>query len=165
MDAGFIEVISQAQIEKLAEVASRIWHEYFPAILSDAQIDYMVEKFQSAPAIARQLAQGGYRYFFLTAQGEILGYLGVKSEQDRLFLSKLYLKKEFRGQGYFSQMLSFAEKLAGEQGLKRQYLTVNKYNDHAIAVYLKKGFRVLCEQKTDIGNGFAMDDYVMEKML
>ena len=45
------------------------------------------------------------------------------------------------------------------------WLTVNKYNDGSIAVYNKAGFTVREEAIFDIGNGFFMDDYVMEKML
>ena len=97
--------------------------------------------------------------------GEILGYLAIKADRNKLLLSKLYLKKEFRGRGYFNKMLSFAEKTAKEKGLNSLYLTVNKHNDNSVAVYLKKGFIIKKEQTTDIGNGFVMDDYIMEKMI
>ena len=45
-------------------------------------------------------------------------------------------------------------------GKKQVYLTVNKHNDHAIAVYKKTGFKVIDEVVTDIGNGYVMDDYI-----
>ena len=46
-----------------------------------------------------------------------------------------------------------------------QALTVNKGNTDSIAVYLKSGFVVREEAVFDIGSGYVMDDYVMEKRL
>ena len=44
-------------------------------------------------------------------------------------------------------------------------LNVNKHNEKAIRAYLRNGFRTVESVKNDIGNGFFMDDYVMEKRL
>jgi ribosomal protein S18 acetylase RimI-like enzyme len=163
MNFEFLEVTDKAQIEKLAGIAKQIWFEYFPGVVTVEQVDYMIEKYQSVNAITQQILNDGYQYFLLLGDGEVLGYIGFKGEADKLFLSKLYLKKESRGKEYFSQMLSFVEKIARERNLKGLYLTVNKHNDNSIGVYCKKGFSVIKEQITDIGNGFIMDDYVMEK--
>ena len=165
MNFDFLEVNNKKQIEGLAEIAKLIWSEYFPGIITPEQVDYMVEKYQSADAIAKQISNDGYMYFMVLGNEEILGYLALKADGNQLLLSKLYLKKEFRGRGYFNKMLSFAEKIAKEKGLNSLYLAVNKHNDNAIAVYLKKGFTIKKEQTADIGNGFVMDDYIMEKMI
>ena len=45
------------------------------------------------------------------------------------------------------------------------YLTVNKQNLISISVYEKLGFLRARDLVTDIGSGFVMDDYVMEKYL
>ena len=45
------------------------------------------------------------------------------------------------------------------------YLTVNKGNDLGIRAYLGTGFRTIDAVETDIGNGFIMDDYIMEKRI
>ena len=165
MNFDFLEVNNKKQIEGLAEIAKLIWSEYFPGIITPEQVDYMVEKYQSADAITRQISNDGYMYFMVLGNEEILGYLALKADGNQLLLSKLYLKKEFRGRGYFNKMLSFAEKIAKEKGLNSLYLAVNKHNDNAVAVYLKKGFSIKKEQTADIGNGFVMDDYIMEKMM
>ena len=49
--------------------------------------------------------------------------------------------------------------------MKAIYLTCNKHNEHSLAVYRKKGFKVIDEAETDIGQGFIMDDYIMELTL
>ena len=80
-----------------------------------------------------------------------------------LHTTQAYLKKEARGKGYFSVLLHFLEEQAKENNVHTIWLTVNKYNQHSIAVYEHKGFKKVRMQEADIGNGFIMDDYIMEK--
>lgn len=154
------------ELRKIAEIADKIWHECFVDIISKGQIDYMVEKFQSLDAMTNQIESQGYNYFAVYDNGELCGYIGTKSEDDdRYFLSKLYLHKDKRGRGIASLMLKevFAE--ARKNGKKRVYLTVNKHNCHAIEVYKKTGFVIVDTAVTDIGGGYVMDDYIMEYKL
>ena len=50
-------------------------------------------------------------------------------------------------------------------GFKKLRLNVNKHNERAISVYRRNGFETVESVKNDIGGGFFMDDYVMEKLL
>lgn len=159
---SMIKVTTPEQIKQLAELASKIWHEYFTVLLTAEQIDYMVDKFQSEHAMKDQMQNQNYEYYFLEVDGQIVGYTGIKPEDDKLFLSKLYIQKEYRKKGYSHLMFDFIIDLCKKRKLKSVYLTVNKYNDGSIAVYNKKGFKNIRSQVTDIGNGFVMDDYVFE---
>ena len=147
MGVRFVAVETDEDQEKLAKLANEIWHEYWPAIIGDAQTDYMVEKFQSLEAI------------------KIVGYTGgcEESETSRYFISKIYLLAEERGKHYASQIIGFYTDLCRSRDLHSMYLTVNKQNDLGIRAYYGKGFVTIESVKNDIGNGFAMDDYVMEK--
>ena len=49
-------VKSDDDIKKLANLAKEIWYEYWPILLKSAQIQYMVEKFQSYFAIKCQIS-------------------------------------------------------------------------------------------------------------
>ena len=60
----FLEV-KKNEIKELADLASEIWHEYWPCILTEAQINYMVEKFQSEKAIIEQILHQNYSYYFI----------------------------------------------------------------------------------------------------
>lgn len=88
---------NQEMLKEVADCANEIWHEYFPFLLSKDQIDYMVDKFQSFKAMDEQTRHDHYKYYQVHKDGEMIGYIGLKFEPDRLFLSKLYLKKEARG--------------------------------------------------------------------
>lgn len=154
-----IKIESAEQVKNLAAIADEIWHEWFPSILSAEQIDYMVEKFQSEKAMTEQMKNDGYEYYYIHRNGEHIGYTAIKNDGKRLFLSKLYLKKEFRGKGYASSAFKLLKEIASERSLGAIWLTVNKYNASSIAVYEKLGFKRIGEGVTDIGNGFVMDDY------
>ncbi len=163
MQIQFIPVIMNDDIDYLADIADKVWHEYFPVILSDEQIDYMVDKFQSKKAIKEQL-DSGYEYYLMKLADIYVGYVGVHPEHDvkRLFLSKLYILKPYRGKGYATQAFNFLEGLSVAYGLDNIYLTVNKNNDASIRIYEHRGFEKIDDQVTDIGGGFVMDDYVFE---
>ncbi|WP_217593774.1 GNAT family N-acetyltransferase [Cohnella sp. GbtcB17] len=149
--------------QTVATLASEIWHEYYGALLSLEQIVYMVDKFQSPGAIADQIAHQGYEYYLMQANGANVGYMAVQAKDGKLFLSKLYVLKAQRGQGYASRTMDFLMRLCRERGLGAIWLTVNRHNEASISVYEKKGFRKVREQVADIGNGYVMDDYIMEK--
>lgn len=165
MNIEFVKVSTAEDICALAQLTDEVWHEYFPCILSEEQIDYMVDKFQSEHAISEQLASGGYEYRVITADGKKAGYVGFVRESEKMFLSKLYLLKAYRGRQIASRALEFLKTECKKGGLDAIYLTVNRHNTHTIDVYKRWGFEVVREQCADIGNGYVMDDYVMELAL
>ena len=82
-----------------------------------------------------------------------------------MFLSKLYVLRDFRGQGLGKTAMHFIENQAEQNNCSKITLTVNKYNTNSIKVYEKNGFINTGAVVIDIGNGFVMDDYTMEKIL
>lgn len=163
----FLPVYSDQGIEKLAAIADEIWHEYWPGIIGKEQTDYMVDTLQSFNALSHDINKEGYIYWFLEDEGEIVGYTGVRPELDtnKLFISKIYLFDTQRGKGYASQTIRFFESFCLANGLSSMYLTVNKHNDLAIRAYEAKGFDSIESVQTSIGEGYIMDDFIMEKQL
>ncbi|MDE6035557.1 MAG: GNAT family N-acetyltransferase [Ruminococcus sp.] len=160
------KIKTEDELREIAVLAEEIWHECFVGIISAGQIEYMVEKFQSFGAMKNQTETQDYYYMSVRLDGNLCGYIGVKPEiDDRFFLSKLYLHKSVRGRGIASVMLAKVFEEARNAGKKSVYLTVNKYNVHAVEVYKKTGFVTTDSVVTDIGNGFVMDDYIMEYKL
>lgn len=146
-------------IKELASLASSIWHEYWTCILTPEQIDYMVENFQSEKAIKNQIENENYTYYFIIKDGAKAGYFGISDKKEYLFLSKLYIKKEYRHQGLGKKAFEKIKELANDKPIR---LTVNKYNTNTINAYKKWGFKIIDAVVTDIGSGFVMDDYIME---
>jgi ribosomal protein S18 acetylase RimI-like enzyme len=166
---NFIPVIRPEQVATVAALAREIWYEYYVPLVGQAQVDYMVAKFQNAPAMQAQIEQG-YEYFLVQQQDASgkwsdIGYCAVEEQPGSLmFLSKFYLHHAARGSGTGRRCMEFIEELARRRGLSSLWLTVNKGNP-AVQAYQRLGFRIASELVMDIGGGFVMDDYRMEKAL
>lgn len=175
MSLSFVPVKSKKDQKMLAEIAGEIWRGYWPTIIGEEQTEYMVEKFQSYKAIKKYMAKHDYEYWFLVAtendydgpKKNVVGFTGGRSETGsyRFFISKIYLHPEARGHGYARRVIEFYEDLCFARGHQAMYLTVNKQNDLGIRAYKGTGFETIEAVETDIGHGFVMDDYVMEKKL
>ncbi|MBR2742847.1 MAG: GNAT family N-acetyltransferase [Clostridia bacterium] len=155
------EVTSDEKLKIVSLLAEEIWHEHFTPIIGREQVLYMLDKFQSFDAMKRQRESEGYTYYLFKLDGEYVGYSGIAVHGDRLFLSKLYVKKSARGNKISRAAIEKYTGICREKGLRAIYLTVNKYN-FAKDVYTTLGFKTIDSVKTDIGGGFYMDDYIME---
>jgi len=157
-------VVDNEQIETVAALAEEIWRQHFTVIIGKDQVDYMLEKFQSAPAISEQI-KNGMLYYLIRNNERDVGYFAVQPADADLLLSKFYIRSGERGMGLGRKALQFIEGLASERGIARIELTVNKYNSATIEAYKKLGFKITESMVMDIGGGFVMDDYRMEKAL
>jgi ribosomal protein S18 acetylase RimI-like enzyme len=154
-------------IDAIAALAREIWTEHFAPIIGKAQVDHMLDRMQSAPAIEHQMREQGYQYYLAVDEGEHAGYFALVCDpkDDSMQLSKLYLKRSRRGRGLGRAMLAFVEDECASRGIRELWLTVNKNNSASIAFYRRAGFAVVEPMATDIGHGFVMDDYKMGKRL
>lgn len=148
--------------KELAKLASSIWHEYWTKILSAEQIDYMVNKFQSENAINEQIKNERYEYFYILSDNKKAGYVGLSQKDSYLFLSKMYIKSNFRHKGIGTLAFDSIKTYAIKKNYDKIVLTVNKYNSNTINAYKKWGFKITDAIVTDIGQGFVMDDYIMQ---
>ena len=157
-----IEAVTDDQLRTVAEIADEIWHEHFPKIIGAGQTDYMVDKFCTFEAEKENIEKEGYIYYKIKKGADDLGYTAIKPDGDRLFLSKLYLRQQYRGKGYSRQVLEQHKKYAAEHGFRAIWLTVNRGNDIAIRAYEGLGFDRIGSGVADIGGGYVMDDYYFE---
>ncbi len=156
-----IKVKTKEQIEETSRLAYEIWNEHYISIISQEQIDYMVQKFQSAEVIEQQIKEQNYEYYNFVDEGKSVGYFSfVEQDGDVMFLSKIYLLKSERGKGFSRQAFEFMKKEAKKRGLSKIWLTVNRGNKHSIEIYKKFGMYIERTQIADIGEDFVMDDFV-----
>ena len=150
------------EIKELSGLAAEIWYEYWTGILSNEQIEYMLDKFQSEKAMINQIKKEAYRYFYLVYNNQKAGYIGLSNKEGYLFLSKIYIRKKFRHNGLGTRAFDFIKQYAAKNAYNKIRLTVKKDNQNSISAYIKWGFKTVDSIVTDIGSGFVMDDYVME---
>jgi diamine N-acetyltransferase len=155
----FVAVHSPAQCDRVVALARSIWQHHYPSIIGQAQVDYMLDRFQSLEAIQAQIAQG-MAYYLIQFGEEPVGYFALDRQPQAWFLSKLYVEPAFQRQGIGSQTIGFIETLTSPLPLR---LVVNKHNGNSLKFYQAQGFEIVGAEVKDIGNGFAMNDFVMER--
>jgi GNAT superfamily N-acetyltransferase len=67
-----------------------------------------------------------------------------------------------RQSGAGRRTLALLERMARERGATHLWLTVNKGNP-SVRAYERLGFAIVDAMVVDIGGGYVMDDYKMEK--
>ncbi|RCX17584.1 ribosomal protein S18 acetylase RimI-like enzyme [Anaerobacterium chartisolvens] len=165
MEENFeISILDKKEDMVLVEwFARRVWTEHYSPIVGFPQVRYMLDKYQTAQRIWGDIAEGGYTYYIVRYESEIIGYCAVKPDDtEGLFLSKLYVEKDFRGRGISRKIINMLSEICKNQCHKYIWLTVHKKNTDSIKAYHKMGFYVAEEVVTDIGEGFFMDDYRMK---
>ena len=151
----------------ISALAPEIWRYAYEGILSAAQIDYMLNWMYS-PEKLRTDYKEGVKFRLIKHQEKAVGffaYFECPENRSVLKLDKLYLSPAFHGQGVGQMVLDHLSGCASDAGYTALKLNVNKANKRAVTAYTRNGFKKKESVKVDIGSGFFMDDYVMEKKL
>lgn len=167
-------IIRQASINDrgfIRSVSERTWPSTYGHIITQAQIEFMLDWMYSDAALAEQFEQG-HQFYIASYKGEEIGFCSVSNEDGHLNstgsfterqsfkLNKLYVLPTFQGTGAGKALLMKSIEAAKKAGAHTLFLQVNKLNN-AVTFYQKQGFTKEADLKFDIGNGFFMDDYVM----
>jgi ribosomal protein S18 acetylase RimI-like enzyme len=155
------EVTAPRELQVIEQLAREIWTEHYTPIIGEAQVSYMLDRFQTAERMLADIRDRNYHYLLLESAGRSAGYAAWQPDPQlsAAFLSKLYVHANFRGQGLGRLLL---DHICQQSGARKIWLTVNKNNVNSISAYQKMGFAIADTCMTDIGSGYVMDDYVME---
>jgi len=148
----------------IRSVSERTWPSTYGHIISQEQIDFMLDWMYSDASLEKQM-NTGCEFYIASTQNENgdldpVGFCSVSLEEGAHKLNKLYVLPAAQGTGAGKALLNKAIDVAKAAGSTSLFLQVNKQNT-AYTFYLKKGFIKELEFKFDIGNDFYMDDYVM----
>ena len=162
--------ITEATIEDfetIREIAYTTWPVVYGEILSKAQLDYMLENFYSDATLTDNLVNKGHRFILAKEGATCLGFASYEHHylgENTTRLHKIYLLTESQGKGIGKMLLDKISTLAKENQCNVISLNVNKFNK-AHTFYKRMGFEVIAEEDLEIGNGYLMEDYRMEKKL
>ncbi len=150
-------------IETIRELAESSWKSAYQNILSPEQIDYMLAEMYSVKEIETQLKNPNYHYYLIEDAGKKVGFIGFENQYlpIKTKLHRLYLVAAAKGKGLGKSALDFLKSQVKNSSDNAIILNVNKQNP-AKQFYESQNFNVIKEVINDIGNGFVMDDYVME---
>lgn len=161
--------ISQAAVEDIKiiqEIARKTWPVAYREILSQEQLDYMLDKFYDNKILHDNFIKG-HCFLLIKDNGIPQGFASYEHNylsKNCTRLHKIYLLPETHGKGFGKLLLDKVEDLAKENHSGTISLNVNRFNK-AYIFYKKMGFEIITEEDIAIGNGYLMEDYKMEKKL
>jgi GNAT superfamily N-acetyltransferase len=162
-----IRKLTKEALPAVQRLAGVIWRQHYPGIITDGQIEYMLARMYDLDVMRREMMEQGIVYEGLFLEGRMIGFCshGRQPDPADYKLHKLYVLAQHHGSGRGSAALRHVEQQAKAAGCRFLMLTVNKRNEKALRSYRANGFRVRDGVVADIGHGYVMDDYVMEKGL
>ena len=146
-------------VGEIARLADLVWRAHYPGIISQEQIDYMLSKMYDLDVLRGEIANG-ITYLRALDRDQLEGFAAYGPAANEIKLHKLYVHPGRQRLGIGRALIEQVDCACGGRTL---VLTVNKGNQKAIAAYKKHGFTIRNSVVVDIGGGFLMDDFVMEK--
>lgn len=142
-------------------LAHRIWWAHYPDIVTNEQIEFMLERGYSEPALVQQMSEGQvFHLVFSDDQTAPVGYISLSPKSSgAYFIHKYYLDGAQQGKGLGAQ--AFQQLLLHYPDLQEVRLAVNRKNYKSINFYFKIGFIIDHCMDVAIGNGFYMNDFEM----
>ncbi|RYD51116.1 MAG: N-acetyltransferase [Sphingobacteriales bacterium] len=158
-----LRVATTDDLSVIEALARHTWPTAYGDILSPAQIEYMLQLFYAPEALSHQMAAG--QTFLLLEVPEPVGFAAAGPVGDFSWkLHKLYVLPSQQGSGYGVRLLNAVLALAKRAAAQTLTLNVNRYNP-AKGFYEQQGFETVSEKDIEIGAGFFMNDYILEKKL
>lgn len=161
----FIVEATQKDIPTIQKIAHETWPVAFKDILSTEQIDYMLEMMYSTDSITNQLLNLNHKYLlFKDDLARFTGYISYQVDYiaGATKIHKIYVLPEMQGRGIGKRLIEEVEHRAKLHKNRNLLLNVNQ-NNKAIQFYEHMGFCISKIETIDIGNGFFMEDYIMNK--
>lgn len=162
----YLRKAKEEDLPIIRALAEQTWPTAYGDIIAQEQITYMLEKMYSKGELLEQMQQG---HIFLIASelNDDVGFAGfsvINHDTHTFKLHKLYVLPKMQGKGVGKILMNEVVDQIKALGGKFLQLNVNRKNK-AKDFYEKAGFKIKETVDLDIGNGFYMNDYVMEKKL
>lgn len=162
-----IKEASGQEIEVIRQIAHETWPVAFAGVITSMQITYMLSQMYSVESLRRQMASGHQFLIAWEDEQDALGFLGYELRYGglpTLRIHKIYVLPSAQGKGVGSLLIQEVTDIAREHHHDRLNLNVNRQNP-SVGYYRHIGFEVVREEDIEIGEGYQMNDYVMEKVL
>lgn len=160
--ALIIRPASFTDITTIQRIANVTWPAAYEALLGKEQVAYMLDKFYSTASLQDQIKNG--HFFFLAFNNyQAVGFASFsRIENDIYKLQKLYVLPSVQKSRVGEALLQTVETVVKSMGAEKLCLNVNRQNV-AKAFYEKNGFEVIRKEDVEIGQGYLMNDFVMQK--
>jgi ribosomal protein S18 acetylase RimI-like enzyme len=155
---------SICDISLIRTLSMQVWPQTYAPILTQSQVVYMLDFMYSPAALRRQMDEQ-HQFIIVYNAGVPVGFASYSETEPSVFkLHKLYVLPVHQGRGTGKFIIGQIIKEITPKGAQTLQLNVNRHNN-AKSFYEKMGFEEIRTEDIDIGNGYFMNDYVMEKRL
>jgi ribosomal protein S18 acetylase RimI-like enzyme len=153
------------EVESLCALACIIWRDHYPPIIGTAQTEYMLAQRYDPDIVRAELERDDLWWDVARDNGAMVGFASsfVLEPRRTMKIDKLYVDSARQRTGYGGALLRHVCERASRLGFSNVVLAVNRHNASAIGAYRKHGFTIAESVVKDIGGGFVMDDYIMER--
>ena len=151
----------------IRSIAYRTWPETFESILTPDQIMYMLERMYSIESLKDQTLNKGHQFIVVKIGLDYYGFSSIEfnyAARSQTKIHKIYILPEAQGKGIGKALFAEITKKALQAGNQKLLLNVNR-NNKATHFYQGLGFSIVDTEDIDIGNGYFMNDFVMEKSI
>lgn len=158
-----LRLLDRHELHIVQTIAHQTWPNTFAEILTTEQIDYMLEWMYNK-AILEKNYDDGHQFYAYFENNLAIGFMAIQVnllEGKSMKIHKLYVLPNQQGKGVGYKLIQKAIEIANNLEQKNVFLNVNRFNK-AVDFYKRVGFSILKEENIEIGNGFLMEDYVME---
>jgi len=143
------------------------WKAAYSEILTETQMEYMLEMMYSDKSLKQQMREG-HIFYIVVLDDAPCGFISFHPQGENAYiLEKLYILPNVQGTGAGRFLVEKAEEYIRNLHSDKQILfelNVNRGNK-AVGFYKRLGFHIDREVDEDIGNGFYKNDYIMQKVI
>jgi GNAT superfamily N-acetyltransferase len=162
MNDATLQPLAPQEIDAVCALARMVWQATYPALISQTQIDAMLADRYASERILSQLNDPNHAWWVARQNHTLAGFAHAVLDGTTCKLDKLYVDPHRQRHGVGATLLQAVRDWARQRQARRLWLQVNRGNTQAIAAYRKYGFQIVESRIFDIGDGFVMDDHVME---
>jgi diamine N-acetyltransferase len=160
-----IRLANADDLTTVEQLAREIWPGTYGDILSAEQLEYMLDLIYNNAALRNQMLNQQHTFLMVEQDGEAVAFAAYSTIEPGVSkLHKIYVHQKTQGQGIGKLLIDHIVSQLRTQDIHTLRLNVNRQNK-ARFFYEKLGFEVIKEEDIDIGKGYFMVDYVMEKPL
>jgi ribosomal protein S18 acetylase RimI-like enzyme len=157
-----VKKATAADIPLIRQLTFATWPNTYGNVISKQQIDYMLEMMYNPITLQRQMEEDGCSFIIVYDDNEAVAFASYNETEPQLWkLNKIYILPSQQGKGTGKFIINYIIEEIRAKHAKSMQLQVNRQNK-AKDFYERLGFKIIKTADFDIGNGFFMNDYVME---
>lgn len=153
---------TREDIPLISALAHEIWPPTYSQLMTHDKLEYMLDLIYSEESLRRQM-DNGHEFMLVSDGPHDTGFASIAETAPSAYkLHKIYVLPSQQGKGTGRFIIDHIVKEITWRGANALRLNVKRDNP-ALHFYEKLGFAVIGEEDIDIGRGYFMEDYIMEK--